>query len=62
MKRRALLTLGGAGGAAFVLAGHRPAVMAADERKGRSAARRFGTGPYVVDLPALPPSDRRPAR
>ena len=32
MKRRALLRLG-AGAAAFVLAGHRPAVMAADERK-----------------------------
>jgi hypothetical protein len=34
VKRRALLTFG-AGAAAFVLAGHRPAVMAAEERKGR---------------------------
>jgi hypothetical protein len=33
LKRRALLRLG-AGAAAFVLAGHRPAVMATDERKG----------------------------
>ena len=49
MKRRALLTLG-AGAAAFVLAGHRPAV--ADLEPDR----------HVVDLPALPPSDRRPAR
>jgi hypothetical protein len=34
MKRRALLTFG-AGAAAFVLAGYRPAAMATDERNGR---------------------------
>ena len=34
MQRRALLKFG-AGVAAFVLVGHRPAVMAADQRKGR---------------------------
>jgi hypothetical protein len=42
MKRRALLRLG-AGAAAFVLAGHRPAVMATDERKGL-------VGPRLADL------------
>src|ERR1700730_16048944 len=42
MKRRALLRLG-AGAAAFVLAGHRPAVMAPDERKGL-------VGPRLADL------------
>ena len=49
MKRRALLTLG-AGAAAFVLAGHRPALADLEPDA------------YVVDLPALPSSDRRPAR
>ena len=42
MKRRALLRLG-AGAAAFVLAGHRPAVMGTDERKGL-------VGPRLADL------------
>jgi hypothetical protein len=42
MKRRALLRLG-AGAAAFVLAGHRPAVMATDERRGM-------VGPRLADL------------
>jgi hypothetical protein len=42
LKRRALLRLG-AGAAAFVLAGHRPAVMATDERKGL-------VGPRLADL------------
>jgi hypothetical protein len=42
MKRRALLRLG-AGAAAFGLAGHRPAVMATDERKGL-------VGPRLADL------------
>ena len=57
MKRRALLKLG-VSAAALVLVGHRPAVS----RGAGSGARRLGARPHVVDLPAVPPYDRRPAR